>query len=107
MGAHNRDVIAGIADIAVQEKFGAMLSDMSAYRIDKMLRRADMAADGTDIRFDDTNRSFHFRYPQLAGSTILQSSVFLRLTNNRAKQSKRSCSNSFTLDSVTAISTKD
>src|SRR5512140_927967 len=61
MGADDGDIIAGIADIVIGEKFRAMLGNISAHRLQHTLRRANMAAYRADIRFDYADRDFHWR----------------------------------------------
>jgi hypothetical protein len=44
------DIVAGGADIAVEEQLPAVLADMGLHALEQPARRPDMSADGTDVR---------------------------------------------------------
>src|SRR5690606_17744570 len=66
---HDRDVVAGEADVAVDEQLAAGFGDVPAHRLEQLCRRADVPADGADIRFDDTQCDLHMPPPKCCRSS--------------------------------------
>ena len=59
MRADNGDVVAGIADIAVDDQVLAVCRDVVAHRFQQPHRGLNMPPDGTDIGLDYAQREFH------------------------------------------------
>src|SRR5690606_13742170 len=75
--------------------------DVLAHRPEQFCRRADVSADGADIRFDDTQRDFHVnlpsagfdRSPPLVESSPVDYTVspLVTMSNTRLPKRQSSC----------------
>ena len=61
VSAHDCDVVAGVAHVAIQQELNSMLGNELTHRLHETLRRTDMAAYGTNISLNDTQVYTHSR----------------------------------------------
>jgi len=66
VGAQDGDVVAGVADVGVDQQVLALLADMGPDRLQQLARRLDVAADGADIGLDDAQCDLHGVLPESA-----------------------------------------
>jgi hypothetical protein len=53
------DIVAGVADIAVEQQTLPLPGNEGSHRVEQALRRADVAADRADVGLDDAQGDFH------------------------------------------------
>jgi hypothetical protein len=61
VSAHDCDVVAGVANVAIQQELSSMLGNELTHRLHETLRRTDMAAYGTNISLNDCQAYMHSR----------------------------------------------
>jgi hypothetical protein len=61
VSAHDCDVVAGVANVAIQQELSSMLGNELTHRLHETLRRTDMAAYGTNISLNDAQPYMHSR----------------------------------------------
>ena len=61
VGHENGDIITGITDVVIDKQLGTVLRDVGAHGMEQLSRGANVAADGADIRFYNTESDFHDR----------------------------------------------
>jgi hypothetical protein len=61
----DRDIVTGTADVMVNQQGGALLGNMTPNAVQHLPGGTDMAADRTDIGFDDAEGDSHGETPLL------------------------------------------
>jgi len=61
VSAHDCDVVAGVANVAIQQELSSMLGNELTHRLHETLRRTDMAAYGSNISLNDAQAYMHSR----------------------------------------------
>jgi hypothetical protein len=73
----DRDIVTGTTDVMVDQQRGAMLGNMTPNAVQHLPRRTDMAADRTDIGFDDAEGDFHGDAPPLWQWNRVPASIYV------------------------------
>jgi len=55
----NRNIVARMADVVIEQQAATMLADMNAHRLREAAGRCNAAADRADVRFDDAQGQFY------------------------------------------------